>query len=917
MEPLAACLFDERSHNVSPELGDSFCLQIQSALSRRAKSPLPEEPPRGCLDEDLARWCEELAQQNHRAQRQSLHLFALATPLPLLGRWASWWSDVRKLLAEARELKALPYDRLRRQDLRDRLEAQKGSAPPVLSSHHFLTALRQAANPEAGRTVPLARALALLPEEAGGERPGLFVYWSFLGHGEGIPESRVAAMLAGFERYLADATPPPPALLLPWSGADVYSPFRAYVESELMGPRRPRTQILAAYEFLATMATRHGGLGPVAAINAVRLFLMADDPELAARLFHSLHAAGRAEIHSAFRAGIRLCRDRPDRFAEVVEALDEQYDQLMEPLRQWPESLFESLRSGDLGETVRELIVTRQPARLLVCATKSIVLAAAGIDPPGLASGGTASASWMERYPEQLHPAIHRLAALQEDAEARVARWLADDFPDPERLRREIGVLETRLQEVDEASAPPLRKRLETLKERLTSPAAPGPVRLQRLRGKLERAWGRAVLDRWEGSLDERLPDALRRLFGIEEAPAWLKEPLPLSLLAAATRLRGNHRALAYRLFRLRCEPPPWDLRDAPENRAFLAERPEIDWRPWIDGVGTLAVQAANGRQLELTLEDDPLEIFRMGGHFQTCLSPGSINYFSVFANAADVNKRVLYARDEAGKVVGRCLLALTARTQLLVFEPYCHDTGAGFGQICADFAGELARRMGTRTTARGKVPALVASDWYDDGPRDLGGRFTMIEEGSPLRRRLATILPGELLDELRRGLKPSPLNEVTLPLVLQLPEIAQRPELAVPLLRPLAECRPLPEEAMMTASRLALRAGSADLVRHLFLRPLTALLRRDYRSDAAEVLLALDPGRLLAAIRQTRDKWVHDWNDEIFGERLEHAAAALEALHRPRQARALWQRLATSDEVFFTAEQRQRAQAALEGRTA
>jgi hypothetical protein len=87
----------------------------------------------------------------------------------------------------------------------------------------------------------------------------------------------------------------------------------------------------------------------------------------------------------------------------------------------------------------------------------------------------------------------------------------------------------------------------------------------------------------------------------------------------------------------------------------------------------------------------------------------------------------------------------------------------------------------------------------------------------------------------------------------------------------------------MVTASRLALRAGSADLVRHLFLRPLTALLRRDYRSDAAEVLLALDPGRLLTAIRQTSDRWVHDWNDEIFGERLEHAAAALEALHRPR----------------------------------
>ena len=34
---------------------------------------------------------------------------------------------------------------------------------------------------------------------------------------------------------------------------------------------------------------------------------------------------------------------------------------------------------------------------------------------------------------------------------------------------------------------------------------------------------------------------------------------------------------------------------------------------------------------------------------------------FSVFSNLADVNKRVLYARDEQGRVAGRCLRALTA----------------------------------------------------------------------------------------------------------------------------------------------------------------------------------------------------------------------------------------------------------------
>src|SRR5215218_11021869 len=175
---------------------------------------------------------------------------------------------------------------------------------------------------------------------------------------------------------------------------------------------------------------------------------------------------------------------------------------------------------------------------------------------------------------------------------------------------------------------------------------------------------------------------------------------------------------------------------------------------------------------------------------------------FSVFANAADVNKRVLYARDaptpgdHTGKVVGRCLLALTAKGELLVFEPYCHDGDLGFDKICADFADQLARRMSTVRIPRGKVPVLVAPGWYDDGPSDLGRSHPALEAGSPLRRRLAALPPGELAGELRRALKPARLDETTLPLVLALPELKARPELAVPLLRRVAECRTLPDEA-------------------------------------------------------------------------------------------------------------------------
>jgi len=326
---------------------------------------------------------------------------------------------------------------------------------------------------------------------------------------------------------------------------------------------------------------------------------------------------------------------------------------------------------------------------------------------------------------------------------------------------------------------------------------------------------------------------------------------------------------------------------------------------------------AAGGRSLFLALEDDPLEIFRMGGHFQTCLSPGAFNYYSVFANAADINKRVLYARDApgaAGRIVGRCLLAITAHGELLTFGPYCHDGNLDFVSLCDGFAGQLAQRMRAPRAAEGVVPTLVAPAWYDDGSRDLGGRHPALQDGSPLRRCLAGLTPGELTGALRRALKPARLDQATLPLVIELPELAARPELAVPLLRPVAECRTFPEQPLVTVACLAVQAGAADLVRSLFGRTLAAMLRRTYRRWSwvdprlIDLYLRLDPARLLAFLRDTRERGVRDWLEETSGDRLEHAADALAALHRPRQARELWRHLAESPRVRAGFDQLQRA---------
>ena len=916
VQPLAACLCDARTHEIPKLWGPEICSQILQGLGRRAKAPLPNELPAGTLGKDLLRWCDDLVQQSQRTQRAALGLFALATPLPLIERWALWWQETARLLAAARELRAQRYERTSRQQLRDRLELHRRSAPPGLSAEDLLDALRKQM-PATNTTAQLLRALALVPAHA--TSPGrlqLFIYWSLLGE-DSDPPARIATLLAGFARYLS-LTQCVDTALAPWTELTTAGRQRPIAaELALRDGERSRSTVLAAYEHLASIAAHTPGLSSGAAERAIELFLLAGDSGLAARLLASWRASD--DLHgyhspAAIKLAAQLCRDRPERFAAVLAALSAQEDQAELHPSRWPAPLLALLSSGELGEIVRETIVARQLAGLLLCGAKAVVLDAAGVQPLPQPTGGEAVApGWVEHYPPQLRPALCRLAAVDEHAETRAERWLADDLPAAERLEREIGAIETRLAQLEDAAREPaLRRRLANLRARLAGPAALSPARLERLRGKLDRAWGRAVLQRWERDLDAHLPAALRRLLAVEEVPAWLSEPPALSLLAAACRLRAPHRQLAYRLFRLRCGPPPWDLRDAPQNRRFMAAHPEVDWQPWIDGMGIQTVDAANGRQLRLALEDDPLEIFRMGAHFKTCLSPGAFNYFSVFANAADVNKRVLYARDGSGNVVGRCLLALTAEAELLTFEAYCHDGSARFDRICTAFAEQLARRMRTRLTSRGRVPALVAADWYDDGPRDLGRRFAAFEDGSPLRRRLTTVRPSELIAELQTALKPARLNETTLPIVLRLPELTQRAELVVPLLRRVADCRALPEESLLTAARLGVRAGAADLVRRLFLQPLAAALGRAYRADTAEILLAVDPAKLLAVLRRTRERGIRDWLEEVDGDRLESAAAALAALYRPRQAAALWRRLASSRDVLASAWQRQRAREAL-----
>ncbi|MDD9944198.1 MAG: hypothetical protein OXU20_24350, partial [Myxococcales bacterium] len=317
---------------------------------------------------------------------------------------------------------------------------------------------------------------------------------------------------------------------------------------------------------------------------------------------------------------------------------------------------------------------------------------------------------------------------------------------------------------------------------------------------------------------------------------------------------------------------------------------------------------------LTLALEGDPLEVFHMGGHFKTCLSPDSFNFFSVISNAVDINKRVLYGRDPEGRVQGRCLLALTDAGGIVTFHPYSHDPKKDFLLHVREFVTELAREMNVLPVPGGSISNLVASEWYDDGPRDLAGRFEFLKDGSALRRKRQTVREDEFLDLVRSAFAPLDLNELTLPLVLGLPELQSRPELVKRLLPTIRALSGVSIDVLAMLARALTSHGHTAVAVEVFGPFARDYLLQTYRRVSwldplvMDLLLDRSPSDVLEVLRKTRRKGERSWPTETDGERLFFGAEAYRALNRRKKAIDLYRRAVeahASKETKATAKQR------------
>ena len=551
-------------------------------------------------------------------------------------------------------------------------------------------------------------------------------------------------------------------------------------------------------------------------------------------------------------------------------------------------------KDPDTSELVVEALLNGQAKRVRHLLAHLILLRVLRDEVPGAPRAGQNRVLDLEPYPATLHPLLSELAAWDADAERAADQILSKDFPRPADLKAELAFLRSGTSGGARADEDVIAARIRALEKRLKTPAQVSPHRLENHHAKLQRRVHHARFVAWEKQLTARVQAALQRKMGAVPDDAWFTGEQTVRVLAGLSDLKAGPTELAFRLIAERCGPPPWDLRSAPQNQRFLTKMDArgIHLGPWLEGIGTRE-HAVGPVTVSLDLECDPLEVFRMGEPFQTCLSPGGFCFYSTIANAADLNKRVLYARDENGTIQGRCLLALTDQGNLLTFHVYAHDHHQEMEAAVRSFVLELAAQMGTVSDTKGRVSVLVASNWLDDGPNDLMGTTQWLEDGSKFCKSLGRINPEGLVQALEKELRGQP---ITAAIVCELScdeAFEARPQLIVPLLPYLHDIAAMDPWSSLRLLPIIRAAGETEAAMSLLEKIHPLLLHGDFIQSSVPVTAAREwtaleqPHKALRLLRRTRPADVRDWESE-WTERAIVAAIAMAQLYRPRQALTL-----------------------------
>ncbi|MEP3929279.1 MAG: hypothetical protein ABJM55_11355, partial [Rhodopirellula bahusiensis] len=298
------------------------------------------------------------------------------------------------------------------------------------------------------------------------------------------------------------------------------------------------------------------------------------------------------------------------------------------------------------------------------------------------------AAGWVNRYPSEFYSALESLGQAAADAPRIAESVLGKAFPSPEKLNQQIDALESKLTESaakrndnaqrDHPAEPfdtpqpndegRMRGRLTNLRRRRTQVPSVSLARREKLIEKLRKRTELELLQQYAATSRLHAAAAMQRRFSLKTFPdEWLSPPFD-RVLREINGLDNPMQDLGIRLLFETSERTTRNFDEEPRNLVFRQrmEATGVRMEPWLSDQVRQSATTADGLPYQLAFTRDVIDFLLMGFHFDTCLSPDSFNFFSTVANAVDLNKRVVYAKTDTGKVIGRCLFALNDSGEVL-----------------------------------------------------------------------------------------------------------------------------------------------------------------------------------------------------------------------------------------------------------
>jgi len=255
------------------------------------------------------------------------------------------------------------------------------------------------------------------------------------------------------------------------------------------------------------------------------------------------------------------------------------------------------------------------------------------------------------------------------------------------------------------------------------------------------RVLSNAQLARHQAKLRQRLPEI--RLAAIRSAVvAYLERSIglqrttreALEALELLQQAEGNRRGLR-RFLRAHLAGDPDYLLRHPATVAWARRHPGIDLAVWTRGIDHQLT--TGGRAVSIRVERDPLEVLKLGTYVGSCLGLGGSFASSAAAVVLDINKQVLYARDDRNAVLARQLVAISDDDRLVPFSVYPSSTPPGLLRAFREVDRRLAAALAIEQVSadqRYRIENVLSRDWWDDGvwPDDRDAT----DDGSALSRR-------------------------------------------------------------------------------------------------------------------------------------------------------------------------------------